>query len=113
VESSDLCIGFCGECVLHQGMPGSYRHSLGYRGHGFLVRDNDFNRYGEYYGKGDIIGCGIDWGNSQFYFTLNGKQLETRDDALEHRIYPAVGFWGRNVIRISARFAGPFKYNME
>jgi len=65
------------------------------------------------YSKGDIVGCGIDWGNSQFYFTLNGKQLETMDDALEHRIYPVVGFRGRGVIRISARFAGPFKYNME
>jgi len=44
---------------------------------------------------------------------LNGKKLKRKGDALEHRIYPVVGFRGMNVIRISARFAGPFKYNTE
>jgi hypothetical protein len=39
--------------------------------------------------------------------------LETIDHTLRQRIYPVVGFDGRDVIRISARFAGPFKYNVE
>jgi len=77
------------------------------------VNDNTPVSYGKKYGEGDTVGCGIDWGNSQFFFTLNGKQLETRGDALQHRIYPVVGFVGENAVRISARFAGPFKYNTE
>jgi len=113
VESSGLCIGFCGECVLHRGLPGSYRRSSAYYSDGDLRKDNNLVRYGKEYSRGDTVGCGIDWGNSQFYFTLNGKRLKTRDDALQHRIYPVVGFRGRNVIRISARFAAPFKYNTE
>jgi len=60
------------------------------------VNDNTPVSYGKKYGEGDTVGCGIDWGNSQFFFTLNGKQLETRGDALQHRIYPVVGFVGEN-----------------
>jgi hypothetical protein len=37
--------------------------------------NNDWDSYGKIYSKGDVVGCGIDWGNSQFFFTLNGKQL--------------------------------------
>jgi len=100
---------------------------------GFLRKDKEWIDYGKTYSKGDIVGCGIDWENSQFFFTLNGKQLseslcfsctatglpctkqrlETMDHALKQRIYPVMGFRGRNAIGISARFAGPFKYNTE
>jgi len=110
VESSDLCIGFCGECVLHQGLAGSYRRSSAYYAGGSLRKDSRWFNYGKRYSKGDIVGCGIDWGNSQFFFTLNGRQLKTMNYVLQYRIYPVVGFCGRKVIRISARFAGPFKY---
>jgi len=80
---------------------------------GFFRNDNYWIDYGKTYSKGDIVGCGIDLENSQFFFTLNGKQIKTMDHALKQRIYPVMGFRGRNAIRISARFAGPFKYNTE
>jgi hypothetical protein len=37
--------------------------------------DDNWKPYGTTYSKGDIVGCGSDWGNSQFFFILNGKQL--------------------------------------
>jgi len=112
MESCGLCIGFCGECVLHQSMPGSYHRSSAYYANGSLRKNTRRFDYGNEYNKGDIVGCGIDWGNFLFFFTLNGRQLGTmRYHTLRHRIYPVVGFCGRKVVRISARFAGPFKYN--
>jgi hypothetical protein len=83
IMSRSLCIGFCGECVLHQDMPGSYHRSSAYHCDGSLRWDNhwtspfnsSWNISGKKYGKGDIIGCGIDWGNSLFFLTLNGKLL--------------------------------------
>jgi len=113
LESRDLFVGFCGECILHHGLPGTYPRSLAYYSDGYFRKDNNWSSYGNKYSKGDIVGCGIDWGNSQLFFTLNGKQLETMDRALQQRIYPVVGFRGRNVIRISARFAGPSGCNAE
>jgi hypothetical protein len=72
---SNLGIGFCGECILHQDLPGSYGRSSAFYSNGSLGRDDNWNTYGTTYSKGDIVGCGIDWENSQFFFTLNGKQL--------------------------------------
>jgi hypothetical protein len=72
---SDLCIGFCGECVLHQDLPGSYRRSSAYHSNGAFLIDFYPDGYGQTYRKGDIVGCGIDWVNSLYFFTLNGKQL--------------------------------------
>jgi hypothetical protein len=37
--------------------------------------DANWIPYGRAYSKGDIVGCGIDWGNLRFFFTLNGKRL--------------------------------------
>jgi hypothetical protein len=32
-------------------------------------------RYGPEFGKGDIVGCGVDWQSEAYFFTLNGQFL--------------------------------------
>jgi len=113
VENRNLCIGFCGEYVLHHDLPGSYCRSVGYSSSGDIQRDNVSIGGGREYSIGDVIGCCIDWKNRLFFFTVNGEQVGSWYCDLRHRIYPVIGFDGKDKVRISANFVGPFRYDMQ
>jgi len=79
-ESSIVGIGFCGENVsLYRTFPGWAKFSWGYHGDDGKVYDNGTGKdYGPNFGKGDTVGCGVNWQDEAFFFTLNGKFLGER-----------------------------------
>jgi hypothetical protein len=84
---------------IHSRMPGWDSTSYAYHGddggifHGAGEMER---RFGPSFGKGDTVGCGIDYVNGGIFFTLNGKFLGygwTRIDNefLQQDLYPTVG----------------------
>lgn len=101
-------------------MPGWDRHSFGYHGDdgGFFHGSGSMRKqYGPKFGRGDVIGCGVDYGNNTIFFTLNGVSLGTAmeyvfDDAVEHvGLYPVVGLDSSSLVRCN--FLGPFEFDLS
>ncbi|UKZ80847.1 hypothetical protein TrVFT333_008612 [Trichoderma virens FT-333] len=45
----------------------------------------------EGFSKGDIIGCGIDWGNNEVYYTLNGVLVDRLStNVIFRKVYPVI-----------------------
>ncbi|KAF8538308.1 hypothetical protein BDD12DRAFT_806234 [Trichophaea hybrida] len=109
----DLSIGFCGGHTLQTTHPGFYLFSSAYFSDGYRKSGSSgWEYYGPSYSTSDVVGCGIDWETERYFFTLNGRKLESIVSTdLRRRIYPVVGFSGRDRIRIRANFGGPFKYD--
>ncbi|KAF8533003.1 hypothetical protein BDD12DRAFT_810530 [Trichophaea hybrida] len=109
----DLSIGFCGGHILQKEHPGFYLFSSAYFSDGDRKSgSSDWEKYGPSYLTNDVVGCGIDWETERYFFTLNGRKLESIICTdLRRRIYPVVGFSGRDRIRIRANFGGPFMYD--
>lgn len=100
-------------------MPGWDRHSYGYHGDdgGFFHGSGSMRRqYGPKFGRGDIVGCGVDYSNNTIFFTLNGKSLGTAidhvfEEAAEHvALYPVVGLDSSSLVRCN--FCGPFEFDL-
>ena len=70
-------------------------------------RDTQFEKYGEEFGKGDVIGCAInqkyskiveiefidlisDFASNRVYFTKNGDMLGCAYQGVQGRFHPAV-----------------------
>ena len=69
--------GFCHEGSLSVGMPGWVEGSWAYHGDDgnlFLERGRGV-QYGDTYGAGDVVGCGVDSKKNQLFFTKNGEYL--------------------------------------
>ena len=71
--------------------PGGY----GFGGTGMKSHSRKFEKYGEAFGKGDIVGCLLDWNKKQISFSKNGKEFGvayTIDDSATKGgpLYPAV-----------------------
>lgn len=121
--------------ALHSRMPGWDRHSWGFHGddaglfHGAgtsVVRD----AYGPTYGRGDVVGCGVDWVTEHIFFTLNGVNLGPAFDLRHDRLpgdvgdaaasvalepgtalYPVVGIDTHDLVRMN--LTGPFVYDVQ
>ncbi|KAF8539842.1 hypothetical protein BDD12DRAFT_805017 [Trichophaea hybrida] len=108
-----LCIGFCGGHFLQTKRPGFYLFSSAYFNDGYRNSGSSgWEKYGPNYATNDVVGCGIDWETERYFFTLNGRKLASiASSGLRRRIYPVVGFSGRDHIRIRANFGSPFKYD--
>jgi hypothetical protein len=78
-------------------MPGWDSSSYGYHGDDggiFHASGDMLKRFGPPYGKGDTVGCGIDYLNGGIFFTLNGKMLGygwTGLDLHKKDLYPTIG----------------------
>ena len=77
--------------------PGGDSSSYGYHGDDggiFHASGDMLKRFGPPYGKGDTVGCGVDYLNGGIFFTLNGKMLGYGWTGLElHKkeLYPTIG----------------------
>lgn len=78
-------------------MPGWDSNSYGYHGDDggvFHASGDMLKRFGPAFGKGDTIGCGVNYRNGGIFFTLNGKFLGYAWIGLElsgKDLYPTVG----------------------
>jgi hypothetical protein len=71
-------IGFCsGQAIIHMTFPGWEEFTWGYHSDDGKVYTEGASgrKYGPKFGKGDIVGCGVDWKSEAYFFTLNGKFL--------------------------------------
>ncbi|KAK1505510.1 ankyrin-1 [Colletotrichum abscissum] len=76
-----VVIGLTGEfCDMRKAHPGWYLWSVGYHGVEGNVYDEDFSSashiLGRIYGLGSTVGCGVDYENREYIFTLNGKVVD-------------------------------------
>jgi hypothetical protein len=76
---SMIGIGFCvlGPDLFLGGMPGWTFGSCGYHGDdgGKLNGSGIPLPYGPTYGKGDVVGCGVNFNDNSAFFTKNGQHL--------------------------------------
>jgi hypothetical protein len=72
-----IAIGLTKGIALRNAMPGGFRHDWwGYHGDdGDIQHHNPWEQYPpfEQYGKGDVVGCGVDQ-HGTIFFTKNGKR---------------------------------------
>lgn len=88
-----------GNFHLHSRMPGWDVHSYAYHGDdgGIFHASGDMTRrFGSAFGKGDTVGCGVDYITGGIFFTLNGDFLgygwTTVDvEFLAQDLYPTIG----------------------
>ncbi|XP_953994.1 uncharacterized protein TA07005 [Theileria annulata] len=94
--------------------PGSEPNSVGYKSEdGYCMNGTSKSEnYGPSYGKGDVIGCGINYLNQNYFFTKNGSFLGNAVNLFHIDNYPTVGLnsFGESV---KFNFQGPFKFNIE
>lgn len=85
---SVIGVGFCHEASPYTGMPGWKKGSWAYHGDdGKLFLDGGQGvQFGDTYGAGDVIGCGSDMDNDEFFFTKNGTRVgELRQCSLVYK----------------------------
>jgi len=104
----------------HSRMPGWDSFSFGYHGddggifheHGGMVR-----QYGPRFGRGDIVGCGVDYAMNGIFFTLNGKFLGyawtgLSVNLLKKDLYPVVGIDTNDLIHCNYG-TKPFHFDLK
>jgi hypothetical protein len=74
-----VAIGFCGEFAqLTNALCGWRKLSFGYHsddGGCYANGGRMPERFLDPFGKGDTVGCGVDWERKRYYFTCNGELL--------------------------------------
>ena len=87
-------IGLCTQSFpLYGSQPGWNQESYGYNGDdGRRYTQGIGTQYGECFGVGDTIGCGIDYLNKTIFFTKNGEPLDAfACEVFDKPLYPTVG----------------------
>jgi len=104
----------------HARMPGWDAHSFGYHGDDggiFHSSGGMLRKFGPSYGRGDVVGCGIDHVARGIFFTLNGNFVGYAwqglpMDMLQKDMYPVVGIDTNDWIRCNFG-TEPFKYDLK
>lgn len=112
---STIGIGFQGkDCVLNR-LPGWEPNSWGYHGDDgqiYQVRAEG-KPYGPKYGKGDVVGCGINFKTRTAFFTRNGVRFPTAFKDIKGDVYPVVGLKSQNE-SIKVNFGqDPFDFDID
>ncbi|KAH6961839.1 concanavalin A-like lectin/glucanase domain-containing protein [Ilyonectria sp. MPI-CAGE-AT-0026] len=121
-----LAVGFCEEHTSLGMRLGQMEGSWGYHGDDGRVFDHgNYARgisYGPKYGKGDVIGYGVNFDEEIAFYTLNGEILGREFGGVRGKLYPAIsvgsrmteyafstGFWeGGPNVNEEFKFKGPF-----
>jgi ankyrin repeat protein len=65
--------------------------------------------YGEPYGPGDTVGCGVDLETRKIWFTKQGRKLEFEHEGVRGRLFPILGLSDR--VSLETNFGGkPFMW---
>ncbi|EKX73842.1 hypothetical protein BEWA_038800 [Theileria equi strain WA] len=94
--------------------PGSEPNSFGYKSEDG-TRMNGGSKtetYGSTYGKGDVIGCGIDYIKQCYFCTKNGTLIGEAGSLHHVDNFPTVGL-SSSEDSVKFNFTGPFKFNIE
>ena len=112
-----VAIGLSSEqFATHSRMPGWDTHSYGYHGDDggiFHASGDMLKHFGPAFGKGDTIGCGVDYSNNSIFFTLNGEFLGYAWTGLKHlpqKLYPTIGV--DTNYPIQCNFYSNFKFDL-
>lgn len=94
--------------------PGSEPNSFGYKSEDG-TRMNGGSKtesYGSSYGKGDVIGCGIDYIKQSYFCTKNGSLIGEAGQLHHVDNFPTVGL-NSSDDTVKFNFSGPFKFDIE
>ena len=111
-------IGFCtigAQCYEFPGWPPKRNtpsgQSWAYHGDDgwFAAGSNPVKSYGEPYGPGDTVGCGVDLETQKIWFTKQGRKLEFEHEGVKGRLFPILGLSDR--VSLETNFGGkPFMW---
>ena len=98
-------------------MPGWDAESWGYHGDdgGRFHGDGAATERGPPFGRGDVVGCGVDRSRGELFFTRNGKYLggtRLSADHLREPLYPCVGLDHGDEIQVNFG-AEPFAFDLD
>ena len=104
----------------HARMPGWDASSYGYHGDDggiFHSSGGMLRKFGPSYGRGDVVGCGVDHVAGGIFFTLNGQFLGYAwtglpDELLQEDLYPIVGVDTNDFVHCNFG-TEPFVYNLK
>jgi hypothetical protein len=117
-SSECVAVGLAAEGFIHGHiLPGWNKYSYGYHsddgaifhGHGRAIKN-----FGPVFGKGDVVGCGLDYRRREIFFTLNGRLLGVAftDVNVSKPLYPTVGI--DSACRATFNFgAAPFAFPLQ
>jgi len=104
-------------------MPGWDQQSYGYHGDDggiFHASGGMLEQFGPKFGRGDTVGCGIDYISKGIFYTLNGRFLgyawkNIGDDILEKDFFPVVGIDTNSPIHMNfgSVESGPFQFDLS
>jgi len=119
--SECVAVGLATESFhIHSRMPGWDSLSFGYHGDDggiFHSSGGMVERFGPTFGRGDTVGCGIDYVAQAIFFTLNGKFLgygwkNIGAEFLQNDLYPVVGIDTNALIELNFGTIKPFKFDL-
>lgn len=113
-----IAVGFStGEASLER-LPGWETHSWGYHGDDgkMFFGDHAGRNYGQTFGQGDVIGCGINFNSCHAFFTKNGLDLGIcfRELKRDMKLYPTIGMKKHSGALVTANFGQrPFVFDID
>jgi len=114
-----IAIGLAGSNFpMKDTMPGWKRRSYGYHSDDGSVWESRTKvaDYGDKFGVGDAIGCGLDYRTSTIFYTLNGKFLGLSSTLNDYELsmdwYPTVGLDSNDYVACNFGYVKSFKFDL-